>query len=240
MRVAVGGFHFHYAVAHFENRDIECAAAEVEYGDGFVLFLVESVCKRGRCRLIDNALYFESGDLACVFGRLPLSVVEISGNRDYRRSDLFAEVCFGGFLELGQDHCRHFGGRLFLSKYFHACVAIVAGNYLVGNQLHFLRNFVIAPSHKALDGVNGVFRVGYRLPLCDLAHQSFSGLCEAHDRRSRAATFLIWNYNWLSVFHNGNNGVRCSKVNTYNFAHAKISLLEFAPWKRPRLVQLHY
>ena len=34
--VAVGGFHFRDAVAHFEDRDIERAAAEIVDGDGLV------------------------------------------------------------------------------------------------------------------------------------------------------------------------------------------------------------
>jgi hypothetical protein len=88
MRVAVGGFHFHHAVAHFEDRDVERAAAEIVDRDGFVLLLVETVGQRGRRRLVDDALDVQTGDLAGVFGGLALGVVEVGRNRDYGFGDL--------------------------------------------------------------------------------------------------------------------------------------------------------
>ena len=75
--VAVGGLHFDHAVADFEDRDIERAAAEIVDGDGFVLLLVETVGQRGRRRLVDDAHDFQAGDLAGVLGGLALRVVEV-------------------------------------------------------------------------------------------------------------------------------------------------------------------
>jgi len=48
VRVAVGRLHFDDTFAHFENGDIECAAAEVVHGDG-LSSSCRGVGKRG-CR----------------------------------------------------------------------------------------------------------------------------------------------------------------------------------------------
>ena len=82
VRVAVGGLHFDDALAHFEDGNVERAAAEVVHGDRLVLLLVEAVGQRRRGRLVDDAHDFEPGDLAGVLRRLALGVVEVRGHRD--------------------------------------------------------------------------------------------------------------------------------------------------------------
>ena len=84
VRVAVGRLHFDDALAHFEHGDVERAAAEVVDRDRLVLLLVETVGQRGGRRLVDDAKHVEARNLAGVFGRLPLRVVEVRGHRDDR------------------------------------------------------------------------------------------------------------------------------------------------------------
>ena len=81
--VAVGRLDLDDAFAHFENGNIERAAAEVIHGDGLVLLLVEAVGQRGRRGLVDDALDVEAGDLARVLGGLALRVVEVGRNGDH-------------------------------------------------------------------------------------------------------------------------------------------------------------
>ena len=71
-----------HAVGHFEDGDVERAAAEVEHDDRFFALLVEAVGQRGGGRLVDDAGDFEAGDLAGVFGGLPLGVVEVGRHGD--------------------------------------------------------------------------------------------------------------------------------------------------------------
>ena len=66
--VAVGRLHLEHAVADFQDRNVERAAAEVIDRDGAALLLVEAVGQRGRGRLVDDAQHFEAGDLAGVLG----------------------------------------------------------------------------------------------------------------------------------------------------------------------------
>ena len=95
MRVAVGRFYFDHAFADFENGNIECSAAEVENGDRFVFFLVQTVSQRGGGRFVDDAHYFETGDFTGVFRRLTLCVVKVCRNGDDRFIDFRAEIIFG-------------------------------------------------------------------------------------------------------------------------------------------------
>ena len=104
MRVAVGRFHFEDAVADFEDRDVERAAAEIPDENRLVAFFVETVCERRRGRLVDDAQHVETGDLAGVFGRLALRVVEVRGNGNDRFGHALAEIVACVVDEFLQDH----------------------------------------------------------------------------------------------------------------------------------------
>ena len=84
VRVAVGRLHFENAVADFENGNVERAATQVVNGNLLVLLLVETVGERCRGRLIDDAQNFQTGDLARVFRRVALRVVEVRRHGDDR------------------------------------------------------------------------------------------------------------------------------------------------------------
>ena len=72
MCVTVSRLDFHNPFADFEDRDVERAAAKVEHGNGFILFLVQAVGEGCRGRLVHDTHYFEAGDLSRVFRRLAL------------------------------------------------------------------------------------------------------------------------------------------------------------------------
>jgi NAD-specific glutamate dehydrogenase len=92
------------AIADFQNRHVERAAAEVIDSNraGFFL-LVEAISQCGGCRLVDDAQYFKAGDLAGVFGCLALSVVEVGWNRDDSLRDLLAEFGFCALFHFLQN-----------------------------------------------------------------------------------------------------------------------------------------
>ena len=84
VRVAVGRLHLEDALAQFQDRDVERAAAQVIDGDALVLLLVQPVGQRGGGRLVDDAQHLQAGDLARVLGRLALGVVEVRRDGDDR------------------------------------------------------------------------------------------------------------------------------------------------------------
>ena len=95
VRIAIGRFDLDDSLANLEDRNVECTAAEVENGDDLVLFLIESVCQRGRCRLVHDTKHFEPRDLSGVLCRLTLSVVKVSGHGNDGLFDLRTEIILG-------------------------------------------------------------------------------------------------------------------------------------------------
>ena len=55
-------------------------------------------------RLVDDAQNVQARDCACVFGRLPLRVVEEAGDGDDRAVHSLAQVRFSRVLHLGYNH----------------------------------------------------------------------------------------------------------------------------------------
>ncbi len=107
--VASGGAHLNgrevvLVLAHFEQRDVERSATEVEDKNELVfLALVEAVSERGGRGLVDDAQHVEARDLACVLSSLALGVVEVRGNGDHGIGHLLTQVFLGVALELAQD-----------------------------------------------------------------------------------------------------------------------------------------
>src|SRR5439155_26996917 len=75
--ISIGGSDFKDTVAQFQNRNVEGSTAQVEDRDFFIFLLVQSIRQRCRGRFVDNAQNIQAGDATCVFGSLPLAVVEI-------------------------------------------------------------------------------------------------------------------------------------------------------------------
>ena len=91
MGVAIGGEHFEDAVADFEDRDVECSAAQVEHCDLLFGFLfVQAVSQGGGGGFWDDALHIQSGNSSSVFSRLALRVVEVGGDGNHRFCDFFS------------------------------------------------------------------------------------------------------------------------------------------------------
>jgi hypothetical protein len=186
--VAVGGLDLDDALPHFEDGDVEGAAAEVVDRDGLVLLLVEAVGEgRGR-GLVDDAENLEAGDLARVLGGLALGVVEVGGNRDDRLVDGGAEVIFGGLLELLQDHGRDLGRRVDLAADLDPREAVLLDD-LVGHELGLVADFGIAAAHEALHGVDRGFGVRHGLALGDLTDETLAVFGERDDGRRGATAF---------------------------------------------------
>ena len=174
--VAVGGLHLEHTVADLEHRDVERAAAQVIDRDRSGGLLVHAVGERRRGRLVDDAQHVEAGDAAGVLGRLTLAVVEVGGNRDHRLADRLAQIRLGGLLHLAQDEGADLAGRVFLAPRLDPGVAVVAAHDRVRHQPLVLgdHRVVVAAADQALDGVEGVGRVGDRLALGGLADQAFT------------------------------------------------------------------
>ena len=218
VRVAVGRFDLDNAFAHFENGNIERAAAEVIDRDGLILLLVEAIGQRGRRGLIDDALHVEAGNLARVFGGLALRVVKVGRHGDHSLSNRLAQISFSALLELLQNHGRDFGrGVLLALRHDGHVVALL--DHLVGDHLHFVVHFVVTAPHEALDGEDRVLRIGDGLALGHLAYEPLTALREADNRGGRARTLFIWNDFGLTALEDGNARVGGAEVDSDHFCH---------------------
>ena len=84
VRVAVGRKHFDHAIADFQNRHVEGAAAKIEDGDLAALALVHVIGERCCGGLVDDAFDVQTSDFTRVFGCLTLTVVEVRRHGDDR------------------------------------------------------------------------------------------------------------------------------------------------------------
>ena len=169
-----------HAVAHLDDGNVEGAAAEVVYQNLLVVFFVNTVGKRCRGRLVDDSLNVQTGDPACVLGRLALRVGEVRRNGDDRLGNCLTEVSFGVSLQLGEDH-----GRDLLRG-----VALAVDGDLAGR------------THVSLDGRDGSVGVGNCLTLCYLADHSFAVLGERNDGRGGSCAFCVSDNDGLAAFDN--------------------------------------
>ena len=217
--VARGRLDLEDAVADLQHRHVERAAAEVEDEDRLVGVLVEAVGQRGGRRLVDDALDVEAGDLAGVLGRLALVVVEVRGDRDDGAVDGLAEVGLGVGLELGEDHRADLRRAVLLAAGVDARVAVGAGDDLVGDDRLLLAHLGLLAAHEALDGEDGVLRVGDGLALGDGADEALAALREGDDRRGGATAFSVLDDGRLAALEDGHARVRRAEVDADGLAH---------------------
>ena len=197
MGIAVGGKHFDNAIPDLNNRDIKGTASQVINHDLLLFLIVKAVCQGSRRRLIDNTLYFQTGNLARILGCLALGVIEICRYRDNRLGNLLSQIALCVGLQLLQNHGRDLLGRISLS----------------------VNGASVVRTHISLDGRNGLLRVGHCLTLCRLANQSLSGLCKSNYRGCRPCAFRVCNDSGLAALHNCHAAICSTKVNSDNLTH---------------------
>ncbi len=169
MVYASGRLDLKDAIPELEDGYIKGATSQVVDEHRCLLLPVDTVSKSACGRFVDDPEHLEACDLPCVFGRLPLGIVEVGGHRDDRFCNLFTQVLFRIHLQLLEDH----RGDLLRAVGF-----VPDGDLL-------------ACAHLALDRLDGAFRVSDRLPFCCAADQSLPVFCERHDRGGGPAAFRV-------------------------------------------------
>jgi hypothetical protein len=74
-------------------------------------------------------------------------------------------------------------------------------------------------AHEALDGEDGVRRVGHRLPLGDGADEPLTTLGEGDDGRSGAAALRVLDHGRLAALEDGHARVRRAEVDANRLGH---------------------
>ena len=229
--VAVGRQHLELLLAihigDLDDRDVERAATQViDSNLAIALFgLVHAEGQRGRRRLVDDALDFQTGDTPGVLGRLTLAVVEVRRHRDHGLGHFFAQIVFGGLFHLAQHFGRHLRRCHFLVLGFNPGVAVVRLDDLVGHQVDVLldRIFGELAADQSLDGVESVLRIGDGLALGGCAHERLAVFQIGDDRGGRARAFRVFEDLDLTAFHHRNAAVGGAEVDTDNLAHGEFT-----------------
>lgn len=212
MSVTIRGLYFEHAVADFQHGHVEGAAAQVEHGDFFVLLLIQTVRQRGGGRLVDDTKHFKTRDLAGVFCRLALRVIEVSRNRNDGLRDFFAEIGLG----VGFQFTEHEGGDLLRRELFglvahlnfDVCVAVLCLDDFERETRSLLLNFGVFATDKTLGGENRIAGIRDGLPFCGLTDQTLAVLRKRHHGRCRPSTFGIGDNYGLAALHDGHTRVR--------------------------------
>ena len=229
--VAVGGFDLKDAVAQLQDGDVKGAAAQVKDGDrGLLLLFVQPVVEGGCGRFVDNPQHIQAGDGPGVFSGLALGVVKVSRHGDDRLADFFAQFGLGVLADFLEDERGNLRGGVGLAGHFDMGVAIGGLDDLVGQFAQGPLHFAIAvfAAHQPLDRKDGVFRVGHRLPLGDLAHIALIAAgVDRHDRGGNARPFGVFHHQRLAGVDHRRHRVGGTQVYAQDFCHFRYSLTVF-------------
>ena len=184
--------------------------------------VVEAVRQRGGGRLVDDAQHFEAGDLAGVARGLALRVVEVRRDGDDRFRDRLAEELLGERLDLHQHERGDLFRRVLAVADLHLHVAVRrrrrSGTAGPASRCDdFVR--VVLAADEALDGEDGVERIGDRLPFGDLSDQPLAVLGESDDRRRGAAPLAVRDHLRRRHVDDGDAGVRRPEIDSDDFRH---------------------
>ena len=111
------------------------------------------------------------------------------------------------------------GGRELPVFDLHAHVAVGTFDHFVGDDLHLFAYVGELAPHEALDGEDGVLRVGDRLALGHGTDQLLPGLGESHNGRGGAATLGVGDDGRLAAFQHGHGRVGRAQVDADDLAH---------------------
>ncbi len=228
-RVAVRRDHvdlrFAVHIRDFEHGDVERAAAEIVNGDLHLglsaVLLVDAIGERRRGGLVDDAQHVETGDLAGVFRRLALAVVEIGGNGDDGLRDRLAEIGLGGFLHLLEDERADLRGGVFLAAGLGPSVAVVGLDDLERRMLRGLLHLGVleAAADEALDGVERGLGIGDGLALGGLAHEALAVFQERDLGGRGVGAFAVEDDLGLAALHDRDARAGRAEIDADDFGH---------------------
>ena len=100
-------------------------------------------------------------------------------------------------------------------------VAIGTANDLIGDERHvlFADRVIEGPANQPLDREDRALRIGHRLPLGGLAHETFAVVGERDNGRRRARALGILDHLGGRALHDSDARIGCAKVDANYFRH---------------------
>ena len=209
-------------LGNLDDRNIEGTTTEVIHSDsGVTGFLVHAVGECSGRWLVDYALNVETGNLARVFGRLTLRIVEVGRHGNNRFRHRLAQKVFRRLLHLHQHLCCDLRRRHLLAIYLNPGIAIIGFDNLVRHHLDvFLHDVVFKlTTYQTLDSEQCVVRVRYRLTLRRLTNKRLTVTRIRDDGRRGAITLGVFNYLGFATIQHCYAGVGGAQVDTNYLSH---------------------
>ena len=157
--------------------------------------------------------------LTGVLGGLALGVVEVGRDGDDCLSDGLAQVLLGVCLQLLEDACRDLLGGVFLAVDVDHVAAVLAVLDVVGDGAALRGGLGVVAADEALDGGDGVLRVGDGAVLSGLADDQLAVLLEGDDGRRGAVALCVDDDGGLAALEDGHCRVGGAQVDADNLAH---------------------
>ena len=184
-------------IADLDDGNIECAATQVIYHNLLGRAVIQTICQRSACGLIDNTQHIQAGNTTCIFGCLALRIVEISRYRDNGIGNIPTQILLGISAHFTQDHGRDFLGSERLPV--HAGFPLTA--------------------HMTLNRRNCSIGIYHRLPLSDAAHQAFAFFRKGHHAGCGSLPFRIGDNGYAAALHSCHAAIGGTKIDSYCRTH---------------------
>ncbi len=227
MRVAVGGQYLEHTILDSQNRDVECASAEIVDRNDTLAPLVEPVGEARGGRLVDDAQHLETGQPSGIPRGRALGVVEVGRDGNHRPIHLrvefpgFRQPGFGPPLQFPKNNRRQFGRRQFAVAQVHVNHAAGLAANLEGKPPRFAGDIIEAPAHEALHGVHRSRRIGQQPTLSLAPHVDGTGRVDRDNRRQQAIARLVGEHHRRAITHDGDQTVGGAEIDANHVAHAR-------------------
>jgi hypothetical protein len=191
------------------------------------LLLVEPISERRGGRLIDQAQNVKSSDAPRILRGLPLRIIEIGRNCDYRFFDRSAEISFRVALQLPQDERGNFRRCESLVS---ECNAQHFARLQVfrdpeGKKLQLFLNIFHSASHKALDRIDSALGCLDQVPACRIADHSLVAFVERDYRWDKIRAIVARDDDRRIPLHERHQGVRGAKIDADDVIRAHLVIL---------------
>ena len=181
-------------IGNFNYRYVECSSTEIINRYNLVpTRFIHAICQCSSCRLVDNSLYIQSGNLTCIFCGLALRVIEICWDRNNCFINCLANVVLSCLFHFFEYFCRNLRCGFTFTLNLNPCITVISFNNFIWHHVHIFLNYIIVKSsaYQTLHGIYSIFWICDSLSFGRLPCQYLSILRVGNDRGCSSRSLCI-------------------------------------------------
>ena len=221
--ITCGGYHLEHTFFEFQDRNIKCAATQIENQDRlfFSEFLLKTISQSSCSWLTYDSLNFKACYLGCNFCSLSLMVTKMRRHSDHCLFNSFLSKFFNICFNLAQDHSGYLLGtealRLTQILDFNLRTKIFILNNFKWKELQvFLNLFIIIfESKKPFGIIDSILRIFGGLIVGCLSDQS-SFIIEADHGWHDVSAVLVYDFDSI-IPPNPHTRIRRPQINPHRY-----------------------